>query len=350
MPIEAEYIAPDGVQFFYSPLPFFLEQGGVLEALQIAYHSYGQLNEAKDNVIFVCHALTANSDAADWWPGMIGEGCLLDSTHYFIICANVIGSYYGSTSPRFPQSQKEGLYYGQDFPAFTVRDIARAQLLLLEHLGITQLALCIGGSFGGHQALEMGILWGERIRHLALLACSACETAWSIAIHETQRMALETDPTLWEQGRKAGSEGLKTARAIGLIAYRTIATYIRTQSDDNPQKLNDFRASSYVRYQGQKLEMRFHAHCYWHLTKCLDTHHIGRNRAAIEDVLAALTIPTTIIAIKGDMLIPPSEQLFMHQHIPNSRYFELDSPYGHDGFLIEIADITRIMKQTWLCE
>ena len=342
-----QFLCPANAKIYYHNGAFELEQGGILPELQIAYHSWGNLNATADNAVFVFHALTANSDAATWWPGMIGRDYLLNPEQYFIVCANVLGSFYGTTSPRFIHPDS-GMPYGLDFPKISVRDIVKAAELLLEHLNINTLALCIGGSFGGHQALEAAISWNIPIKHLALLACSAKETAWSIAIHETQRMALETDPSFFRNEENAGVAGLKTARAVGLISYRTIEAYIKTQTDKEDEKMDDFRASSYVRYQGDKLAARFHAHCYWYLTKCLDTHHIGRGRWTIESVLNGIKIPTTIIAIQGDMLIPPSEQLFMHQHIPDSTYHEVDSAYGHDGFLIEVGQITEILRSRWL--
>jgi homoserine O-acetyltransferase len=326
-----EQILPKNVKLFKPEASFQLEQGGSLKKLQIAYHTYGKLSPQKDNVVWVCHALTANSDAADWWPGMIGTACFLDTDKYFIVCANVLGSYYGSTGPR-SINPATGVSYGLDFPAISVRDQVKAHLLLMQHLGIEKLAICMGGSFGGHQCLEMAIALGDKINQLILLACSARETAWSIAIHEAQRMALETDQSFQENHPKAGAAGLKTARAIGLISYRTIEAYIQTQTDQDDEKYDDYRASSYVRYQGDKLEKRFHAHCYWTLSKCLDTHHIGRGRGSLEEVLASITIDTAVIGIPSDMLIADTEQKFIAQQIPKAKYIEIPSAFGHDGF------------------
>jgi homoserine O-acetyltransferase len=335
-----QFIAPFGLRIFKDDQPFYFEQGGIMSELQIAYHSYGTLNAAKDNVIWVCHALTANSDVADWWPGMVGEGCLMDPSKHFIVCANVLGSNYGSSSPRFVNPET-GKPYGMHFPRFTVRDIVNSHIRLMEHLSIDKISMLMGGSFGGHQAMEMAlILPKSTVCKLVLLACSAQETAWSIAIHETQRMALEADATLYNNDEKAGAEGLKTARGFGLLTYRTIESYIQSQTDKDG-RLDDFKAASYIRYQGQKLEARFHAHCYWFLSKCLDTHHIGRGRGEISEILSTLEMPTIVIALKTDMLIPPSEQEYLARHIPNALYYEIPSIYGHDGFLIEVEEITK---------
>lgn len=334
-------IYPNNVQIYKHQQGFHLEQGGYLAHLEIAYHTFGTLNEAKDNVVWVFHALTANSDPTDWWKGVVGHNTLVNPETYFIICANVLGSFYGSTNPR-SLDPATNLPYGIDFPAFTVRDVVKVHHLLRQHLGIQKICLGLGGSFGGHQALEFALVAPNVVESLVLLATSARETAWSIAIHEAQRMALETDATWQENTPTAGATGLKAARALGLISYRTINAYIQTQTDEQA-KLDGHRAASYVRYQGKKLEQRFHAHCYWHLSKCLDTHHLGRNRGNLEQVLSSLTIPVTIIGIKSDLLIPVEEQQFLAEHLPLGIYHEIDSTFGHDGFLIEVPQINAIL-------
>lgn len=336
-------IYPENIQFYHHKQGFELEQGGMLPELTIGYHTYGTLNANKDNVVWVFHALTANSDPMGWWSEVISHNSPINPEEHFIICANVLGSFYGTTNPRSinPETQQP---YGVHFPKFTVRDVVRVHHLLRQHLDITAVKVCIGGSFGGHQALEFVLEAPEVSESLIVLATSARETAWSIAIHEAQRMAIETDPTWKANHPKAGSDGLKTARALGLISYRTTDAYIQTQTDVEA-KLDNFKAASYVRYQGKKLEERFHAQCYWYLTKCLDTHHIGRNRGWVESALRKINIPTSIIGIKSDMLIPPSEQRFLAEHIPLAHYYEIDSAYGHDGFLIEHKKINTIIAK-----
>jgi homoserine O-acetyltransferase len=336
-------IYPENVQIYKHKEGFTLEQGGFLPELEIAYHTFGTINAAKDNVVWVFHALTANSDPSNWWAGVVGTNTLVNPEEHFIVCANVLGSFYGSTNPR-SLNPETGLAYGIDFPSFTVRDVVRVHHLLRQHLGISNILIGLGGSFGGHQALEFALTMPNVVKSLVLLATSARETAWSIAIHEAQRMALETDITWKDNTPKAGAKGLKAARALGLISYRTINTYIQTQTDETP-KLDQHKAASYVRYQGEKLEQRFHTHCYWHLSKCLDTHHIGRNRESLEQVLAGLDIPVTIIGIQSDLLIPIQEQQFLAEHLPKGIYHEIDSKFGHDGFLIEVTKINAILAQ-----
>lgn len=337
-----EYILPQAAQLYHSKEAFKLELGGVLPEIQLAYHTYGELNAERNNVLWVCHALTANSDAADWWKGLIGEGCGIDTSRYFVVCVNVLGSYYGSTSARFINPET-GEAYGKNFPRVTVRDIVRSFRLVYDALELKGVEMAIGGSFGGHQVLEMAFS-GLPIRRLMLIACSARETAWSIAIHEAQRMIMETDPVFHKNAPRQDNQGIRAARALGLLNYRTLTAYLAQQTDENIDKTDDFKASSYMRYQGQKLDKRFHIHCYWHLTKILDTHNVGRGRGSIEAALQQMDIPTTVVAISSDALIPPSEQRFMAQHIPHASFFEIDSAYGHDGFLIEVEQVAQLIR------
>ena len=333
------------LQIYHYNQAFPLERGGELGELHIGYHTYGHLNEARDNVIWVCHALTANSAVSDWWKGLFGEGSILDPTRYFIVCANILGSCYGTTCPR-SIDPKSGEAYGLDFPMITIRDMALANDLLRQHLGIERIALSIGGSCGGYQVLEHALLQPDLIQRMGLLVTSAKETPWSIAIHEAGRMALESDDTFVENSDKAGARGLKGARAVGLLGYRTIDAYLLTQSDKD-DRYDDFKASSYIRYQGEKLERRFYAHCYWHLLKALDTHHLGRNRNSVEAALASIDIPALVIGIDTDMLIPTSQQRFLAKHLPQSQYHEIHSDFGHDGFLVESPSIDKLFME-WM--
>lgn len=336
---------PSDAQVFTLPQPFELEQGGSLSQCQVAYHTFGSLNEAGDNVVWVFHALTANSDPTDWWAGVVGIGSTIDPARHFIVCANVLGSFYGSTCPR-SICPETGQPYGLAFPRFTVRDVVALHHHLRKELGIQRVRVAIGGSFGGHQALEFAYTAPEVVDSLVLLVTSARETAWSIAIHESQRMAMESDPTFYDNTKTAGSIGIQTARAVGLLTYRTIQAYIDTQTDPEPV-LEGYRAASYVRYQGKKLLERFHAHCYWYLAHCLDSHHMGRGRGSLKAALAQLNMPTTVIGINSDQLVPPSEQRFLAEHLPQGQYYEIESAYGHDGFLIEIDAINTILKKHW---
>jgi rhodanese-related sulfurtransferase/pimeloyl-ACP methyl ester carboxylesterase len=211
-------------------------------------------------------------------------------------------------------------------------------------LGITNIDLLLGGSFGGSQALEMAFCKELSINKMTLIATGAKESARNIAIHEAQRIALAADPTLTENNPDSGNSGLKAARAIGLLTYRTYDAF-ELQQTNNDHRLDDFRAASYIQYQGDKLVKRFHAHNYWHLTKCMDSHNLGRNRNGIENALKQIKIATTVIGINTDELIPTREQKFIQQNIPECSYYEISSDYGHDGFLIETDKIGKIINQ-----
>jgi homoserine O-acetyltransferase len=335
------------MNFFDHNTDFTLENGSVLPSIRIAYDTYGKLNEAKNNVVWVCHALTASSDAADWWKGLVGEGCLINPDKYFIVCANMLGSCYGSTGPTSINPATGAAYYS-GFPQVTIRDIVQANILLRKHLGIDQIHLLMGGSMGGYQVLEWSVMEKERIKNLFLIATSPSESAWGVAVHTAQRLAIEADYTWQDHAADAGAKGLKAARAIGMLTYRNYGTFQDKQTDPDPEKIDDFKASSYLNYQGDKLVKRFNAYSYWLLTKAMDSHHLGRGRGGdLIKVLQSIQQPTLIIGIRSDILCPLDEQRFMADHIPDTRFIEIDSAYGHDGFIIETAQITKFLGE-WL--
>ncbi|MEO5905521.1 MAG: homoserine O-acetyltransferase [Saprospiraceae bacterium] len=343
-----EYTIPvniPGISFYSDPSTFQLELGETIDGITIAYHTYGELNAARNNVIWVCHALTANSHLEDWWSGLYGEGKLFDPSKYFIVCANVIGSCYGSTGPR-SINQKTGEPYGMNWPLITIRDWVNAHEKLRVHLGIEEIVLCIGGSCGGHQVLEFAHLIPDRIRQLGLLVTSGRENAWVIAGHEAQRLAMQADQTLNRNEDHSGAAGLKAARGMALLGYRTIDSYIASQTDAD-DVVKGHRVTSYIQHQGDKLVNRFYAHCYYHLTKSLDTHHMGRNRGSMESALNHLTMKATIIGIDSDQLIPFPQQEFLADHMPNASLHLIPSLYGHDGFLIETEQILDIFRRSF---
>lgn len=333
-----------GKQFYHYKSKFDLEAGGSFPELTLAYHTYGAMNADKSNVIWVCHALTANSDPEDWWPGMVGEGCNFDPKDYFIVCANMLGSCYGSTGPT-SVNPETGKPYFLTFPEVTIKDMVKGYDLLREHLGIEKIQIVIGGSCGGHQALEMALLQPELIENMIVCVSSATESAWSKAVHMTQRMAMEADATWGEEDENAAVEGMKAARGIGLLTYRTIDAYIQTQSDSDNDKLDNFKAASYIKYQGEKLAMRFNAYSYWYLSKALDTHNVARGRGSLKEVLNSVKPRTLIISIDSDMLIPVSEQKILADNIPSSIHEIIHSDYGHDGFLIEFDKISEKLNE-----
>lgn len=323
--------------------PFYLEQGGVLPELEIAYTTHGQLNAAGTNVVWICHALTANANPIEWWPGLVGENCLIDPANYFIVCANVLGSCYGTTGP-LSHNEKGNPFYS-NFPLVTTRDMAQAHILLANHLGIQNIHLLLGGSLGGQQVLEWSILQPNSIKKQVLVATNAVHSAYGIAFNESQRLAIFADPTYFDHTPQGGQNGLKAARSIALISYRTYQAYNHTQKEENNNAVSDFKAAAYQQYQGQKLVNRFNAYAYVSLSRSMDAHNVGRNRVSVEAALKEIKAQTFCIGITSDILYPPTEQQFLQQHIPGARYFEIDSFYGHDGFLIETEKLTDIIRQ-----
>lgn len=337
---------PHSVQTFQYKNTFQLESGATLPELTIAYQTWGQLNPAGDNVIWLCHALTANANAADWWAGLLGEGRAFDTSRYFVVCANILGSCYGTTGPS-STDPLTGQPYFHRFPFITIRDMVQAHNLLGQHLGVRRIHLLAGGSMGGYQALEWAVMQPALIQQLFLLTTSARESAWGIAIHTAQRMAIENDGTWKLNSPAAGINGLKTARAIGMLTYRSYASFVEKQTDPDNTKLDDFRASSYMRYQGEKLAARFTAHSYWLLTKAMDSHNLGRGRGSLSAVLQTIRAKTLVLGITSDLLCPVQELQYLAQHIPDSSFVAIDSLYGHDGFLVETEAITHHLTR-WL--
>ncbi len=314
-----------------------LEMGGKLEQPEVYYSTYGKLNAEKSNVVLVCHALTASSDVEDWWSGLFGTQKVFDSERDFIICINNLGSPYGTSSPK--SLNPEGERYGLQFPAYTLRDNARLHINLLNHLGIEKIKLIIGGSCGGNIAQEIAIMLGDKVDQMIVMCCSTYETPWVISIHESQRIALQADPSLEDKSDSAGKNGLRGARAFALPFYRSHRSFIVRQSEESIDKMDDFKASSYVRYQGEKFVNRYDAHCYYKQLTALDTHNIGRGRESIISALQDISASTLAIGFSSDLLIPVVEQKMIAEYIADGTYIEIDTIYGHDAFLIETEKI-----------
>jgi len=321
---------------------FELENGKKLNGLHIAYHTFGKLNAGKDNVIWACHALTANADVLDWWKGLFGDKAIFNPEDHFIVCANVLGSHYGTTNP-LSVNPVTGQPYYLSFPEFTIRDLVHAHQLLADHLGVNHIKVLIGGSLGGQQAVEWAITDTEKIEHLILVATNAFHSPWGIAFNESQRLAISADRTFYAQQPEGGIKGLKAARSIALLSYRTYEAYVATQLESVNDKTGGFRASSYQNYQGEKLCKRFNAYSYWYLSKAMDSHNVGRGRKSVTDALARIKSSTLVIGIENDFLFPISEQAFLGANIPGAAFQAIKSAYGHDGFLIETDALTNII-------
>lgn len=328
---------------YHHKAPFYLESGECFPEIEIAYNTWGELNEKKDNVIWICHALTANSDVEDWWPHMLHERHFINPKNHFIVCANIISSCYGSTSPMSINPTTGERYY-RDFPMVTIRDLASQHDLLREHLGLDKIFLMIGGSVGGMQTMEYGIMFPDRVQNLLMSATAASQTPWACAFDESQRMAIENDPTFGNLDPLGGIEGMKIARSIALISYRNSETYNNTQPNDM-EKITDQRACSYQRYQGEKLARRYDAYSYYQMTLLADSHNVGRGRGSMEAALGKITARTLCVGVSTDILYPPEEQKFLAKYIPNATYDEVGSPYGHDGFLIEVEKVNAVLEK-----
>ncbi len=328
---------------FHSSAPFTLESGETLPELDIAYHTFGSLNEKKDNVVWVCHALTANSDVTDWWPHTVETGCFLDPDRWFVVCANILGSCYGSTGPMTVNPETGQPYY-DDFPKLTIRDMVNAHILLADQLGINRIKTLVGCSVGGFQAIEWAAMQPDRFDKLVFLATSPKASPWSIALDETQRMAILSDQTYGEKRPDAGRNGLAAARAIGLLSYRGPWGYNQTQQDPPSDKIpTTHRACTYQQYQGEKLCRRFDAYSYMAILDAFDTHDIGRGRGGVTQALSRIKAPTIVIGITTDIIFTPDEMRELTAMLPNAEYFELQSEFGHDGFLVEHKKLNEIL-------
>ncbi|MCJ8164613.1 homoserine O-acetyltransferase [Pontibacter sp. E15-1] len=323
---------------------FELESGDTLPELRLAYATYGTLNERRDNVVWVCHALTGSPDFTDWWCDLFGDGKLYDPREWFVVCANTLGGCYGSTGPLSINPKTQQPYY-HTFPQVTNRDVVGAFDLLRQHLGLERVHTLLGGSLGGQQALEWALQQPEIFERLVHVASNARHSPWGIAFNESQRMAIRQDPSWGTATETAGAEGLKTARAIAMLSYRHYNTYAATQQEPGNSITDNFRASSYQVHQGEKLAKRFNAYTYWHLSKAMDSHHVGRDRGGLEKALAQVKARTLFVGVNSDLLFPVEEQRFMHAHVPGSSFYLIDSNYGHDGFLVEFTQLKEAIVQ-----
>ncbi len=330
----------DDTRFVQLAQPLPLECGTQLHEVTLAYRSWGRLNAARDNAVLVCHALTGLADVDQWWPGLLGPGRALDPERDFILCSNVLGGCYGSTGPG-DVNPVTGRRYGSTFPAVSVRDMVRAQACLLDEFGIARLALVIGGSLGGMQALEWAALYPGRVGSTVVIGCGVRQSPWAIAWSGAQRQAIFADPK-WTGGDYSPSAppaaGLAAARAMAMLSYRHWREFEkrfgRLQRDDGV-----FEIESWLRHHGDKLTRRFDAASYVTLTRAMDTHDLTRDR----NDLAAVTAPALVVGIVSDLLYPLAEQQELAARLPNAELEVLDSPLGHDAFLIETDQLNQLV-------
>ncbi|KAF5369724.1 hypothetical protein D9757_011995 [Collybiopsis confluens] len=354
-----------------------------LREVPVAYKTWGTLNEARDNVMIICHAFTSSADDSDWWGPLMGSGKAFDPRRYFVFCANVLGSPYGTASP-ISINPDTGKIYGPDFPPTSIRDdsVCRLHKLVLDHLGVNSVAVVIGGSMGGMAVLEWPLCTAPNYaKHIIPLATSARHSAWCISLGEAQRQSIYSDPGyLGGYYTTQPSSGLAAARMSAMLTYRSRDSFesrfgrkapLQKESRQSPltppgspkiQAKDDARVAhndgyrnskSYLRYQGDKFIARFDANCYIHITRKLDTHDVARDRAlrgenedaAFVRILSTLPARALVINISTHGLFTPSEQKEMAAHIPGAELVTVQSPDGHDGFLLEFEQInTHIMS------
>ncbi|QDR79406.1 homoserine O-acetyltransferase MetX [Sporomusa termitida] len=337
--------------------PFTLEQGGCLTEITVAYETYGTLSAAGDNVILVAHALTGDShpaahgpyDEQGWWEPLIGPGRTLDTDRFYVICANVLGGCQGTTGPASPDPAT-GRAYGMGFPEITVKDMVKVQKRLLEVLRIQHLALVIGGSMGGMQALEWAVSYPGFIDAVVVIAAPGYAAPQAIAYNRVGRQAVMLDPA-WQNGNYYGGpgpeKGLAAARALGMITYQSELSMAykfgrRTRS-------GQFEVENYLDYQGANIVKRFDANSYLYLLRALDLFDISAGYATYEDALARIDARMLIVGVSSDILYPPHQQEELAATLRRvgirAELAVINSPHGHDGFLIDFQLLRPILTR-----
>ncbi len=333
------------VKFHTFKKPFITESGFSISEPKVAYQTWGRLNEKRDNVILVCHALTGNTAADEWFGGLFGSDKILDPEQYFIICPNVLGSCYGTSGPA-SINPKTGKPYRADFPVVTIRDIVRQQQLLFDELQVTGIKAVIGGSMGGMQALEWCIM-DNRPHAAVLIGMGKAHSPWAVGISHAQRQAIYNDPN-WKAGYYSNEQqpvrGLATARMIAMNSYRSPDDFNFKFGRNYQAGSKRFQVESYLNYQGEKLAKRFDAASYVHLTEAMDSHDVRHSREGYSEVLGAVEIPIVVTGISSDQLYPTNEQKELAALLPAGVYREIDSPHGHDAFLIEFDQMNAIFN------
>ncbi len=348
---------------FATDRPFVLDGGGQLRDVTIAYETWGQLDDSRSNALLICHAWTGDAHASGdaepgqptpgWWEGMIGPGLPIDTDRFFVVCTNVLGGCQGSTGPASPHPD-DGRPYGSRFPVVTIRDMVRAQARLSDHLGIDTWAAVIGGSMGGMQVLEWAITYPQRVRSIVPIATCAYATAQQIAWGAIGRRAIRLDPK-WRGGDYYDAapgegpwEGLAIARMLAQVTFRSDNVFSEkfgrelARNDPHPEFGFDlwqrFEVESYLDYHGDKLVQRFDTNSYLIIGKAMDLHDVGRGRNGLEAAMSRIKVPALTIGIWSDILYPSYQQkeiqeLLVSQGTP-CEYVEIDSPHGHDAFLL----------------
>jgi homoserine O-acetyltransferase/O-succinyltransferase len=344
--------------------PFVLEGGGMLRNVEVAYETFGELSPSADNAVLVCHALTGDSHAAGelgpghptpgWWDGLIGPGRALDTDRWCVVCVNVLGGCQGTTGPASAQPD-DGLPYGSRYPVVTIRDMVRAEMAVASDLGVGRWLSVVGGSMGGMQVLEWGVMFPERVRSLVPIASCFAASAQQIAWWSTGRRAIRMDPR-WRGGDYYDADpgdgphgGLSMARMISQITFRSDDVFTDRFGREVVEPIEGFelwqrfQVERYLEYQGDKLVRRFDANTYLLLTKAMDLHDIGRGRGGMDVAVRRITAPTLVMGVSSDVLYPTYQQEEIAGALLGNgvdvQYVEIDSPHGHDGFLLELDQV-----------
>ncbi|UFR07577.1 homoserine O-acetyltransferase [Streptomyces sp. Go40/10] len=354
---------PGRRQWYVRERPLPLEAGGELPALRLAFETWGRLAPDASNAVLVLHALTGDSHVVGpagpghptpgWWDGLVGPGRALDTDRWFVVAPNVLGGCQGSTGPS--SLTPAGRRWGGDFPFLTQRDQVAAEAGLADALGIDRWALVVGGSMGGMRALEWAVAHPERTGALLLLATTAAASAQQIAWANIQLNAIRSDPH-WHGGHyhdtgRGPHTGLGLARRLAHVTYRSEpelqARFGRTpQGTEDPWSGGRYQVESYLDHHAAKLVRRFDAGSYVVLSEAMNSHDIGRDRGGPRAALRRVTARTLVAGVDSDRLYPPSQQAELASGIPTADDLRLiESPYGHDGFLIEVEQVAALVGE-----
>ncbi len=331
-------------QYLQVPAAVELESGESLDGVVVAYQTWGDPANAAARTVLVCHALTGSADVDAWWPGLIGEGRAFDPAEDFVICANILGSCYGTTGPvTFKPGSTER--YRADFPRISVRDMVDVQCALLDELGIDRIDLVTGPSLGGMQALEWAAMYPKRVGRVVPIGVGGRHSAWCIGVSEAQRAAIAADPN-WNDGYYTDDappeRGLSAARMMAVCTYRSWHSFDERFGRDVGEL--GFEVQSYLGHQGAKINGRFDANTYVTLTHAMHSHDLARGRGSYPDALVRIRQPALVVSVSTDTLYPPHEQALLAAHLPNADYVTLDSAHGHDGFLIETDELGALIR------
>jgi len=357
----------DASQVLALPEPLPLDGGQSLSGVRVAYESYGTLNTARDNAIFICHALTGDHHVASphpktgkpgWWVRMVGPGRPIDTDRFFVVCANVLGSCMGTTGPA--SIAPDGKPWGMRFPVITIRDMVRAHIALLDALGIEQLHAVVGGSMGGMQALSLAANFPTRTRAALVIASTARHSAQNIAFHEVGRQAIMADPAwrdgdYYAHGRKGPEKGLSVARMAAHITYLSEAGLtekfgrrLQNRAEKTFGFDADFQVESYLRYQGLSFTDRFDANAYLYITRAMDYFDLAEEHGGLlANAFAGTQARFCLVSFDTDWLYPTSESRSV-VHALNAAgapvsFVELSAPFGHDSFLLDVPALDRVV-------